>query len=150
MEQRVNPESSATQEERGFRNMPGAGKAVVLLIWAQTALVALMLYLGLSGSPPEEMQVPDSMGELLLVATTTVVLGGFVFTLSFLLIWGKNWARIVLLLNYSIIGAAAAASMVFQGTSGEEWRNLVLGALAVVLLLNRNVKTWCTGRNPKT
>lgn len=92
---------------------------------------------------PEEMQVPESMGELLLVATLTLVLGGFVFTMSFLLIWGKNWARIVLVLYYAVLAAAAVASMISQGMSGAEWRNLVLGLVAVVLLLNRRVRAWC-------
>lgn len=124
--------------------MPGAGKGAVALIWAQTGLVALLLYLGLSGSPPEEMQVPESMGELMLVAAVTVGLGGFIFALSFPLIWGKNWARIVLILYYAILAAASLASMVSQGMSGSDWRNLLLGSLAVVLLLNRRLKAWCT------
>lgn len=123
--------------------MPGSAKAAVLLVWAQTALVVMFLALGFAGAAPSEMEVPDDVGDLLLVGALTVVGGGIIFTLSFLLISGRNWARIALTIYYVAIGTKGLVTLILEGTSGSELRDLLLGVLMVVLLLSPRTARWC-------
>ncbi|GAB4008664.1 hypothetical protein GCM10029992_65640 [Glycomyces albus] len=135
--------------------MPSKGKAAVILIWVQTGLAALAALLGMIGLSRVDAEVdPEAVGLVVLALGWAVVVGGFVFAMSFLLIKAKNWARIVLIVFYSILVAILPVSIILGDVSGSDFRNFLFGIIMLWLLTSHPVRDWCnyveanTGNDP--
>jgi hypothetical protein len=129
--------------KRTFSAMPGRGKAAVLIIWVSCALAAIPLVIGLSHVFAGDLGQPENL-VLLGVFLALAVYGGFLVALSMLLIKGKNWARIALIVLYAISIAAFVLGVLTSSMSGSDIRNLIVAVPMLFLLTAEPVKHWCS------